>query len=370
MICSGWRRSEMIARVAVLTLLAIRTHCAMQPSLSSWALCPGPIHPRTRKLKIFGYWQQRAQNLAPEIAGLWVLGTRPRMTAEGASKSYTMLAMVAMLALFIAPAHAAPPQRIVSLNLCTDQILVDLVARERIAAVTHLAADATVSAAPEKLAGLAVTRGAAEDVLARDPDLIIAGAYTTPATVDLLRRLGRRVVVVPLPDTVAGVRALIGEIAAAVEAPVAGAELVAALDARIERVQAQAALNQQRPAALVYQVNNYVSGSGTLVDEALQIAGYRNAAAMTTKFANGKTDLESIVKAPPDVMVLATRPDAYATVVGDNLRHPALARLMQRVPSVVLPWPLWLCGTHHIATAIEQLAVARLAVLEKRPSSQ
>ena len=38
------------------------------------------------------------------------------------------------------------PSRIVSLDLCTDQLLVELVDRGRIAAVTHLAADPSLPA--------------------------------------------------------------------------------------------------------------------------------------------------------------------------------------------------------------------------------
>ena len=265
--------------------------------------------------------------------------------------------------LFALPAHAAPPQRVVSLNVCTDQILVDLVPKARIAAVTHLAADATISAAPEKFADLSASHGSAEDVLARDPDLIIASAYSTPATVDLLTRLGRRVVVVPFPENIAGVRAAIMQIAVAAEADDAGAKLIADFDARIARVRARPLPSEQRPTALVYQVNNYVAGRGTLIDEALEIAGFRNGGAALRHVASGQTSLESILAAPPDVLVLATRPDTYKTVVGDNLRHPALSRLMQHLPSLVLPWPLWLCGTQHIATAIELLSDARQALL-------
>jgi iron complex transport system substrate-binding protein len=260
----------------------------------------------------------------------------------------------------IATARAAPPQRIVSLNLCVDQILVDLVARERIAAVTHLAADASVSAAPEKFGGVLSIHGAAEEVLARDPDLVIAGVYTTPATVDLLRRLGRRVVVVPLPETIDGVRGLIGTIAEAVEAPVAGQALIVAMDARLTAARPSSAT---MPAALVYQINNYVTGRGSLLDEALNRAGFRNDGGDLATLGNGQTSLEHIVTHPPDVLILATNPGDYTTAVGDNLRHPAMAKLRQRIPSLVLPWPLWLCGTHHIATAVEQLAAARTRLL-------
>ena len=87
-------------------------------------------------------------------------------------------------------ARAAAPARIVSLNVCTDQILVDLVPRHRIAAVTHLATDPLSAAHPERAAGLPSTRGSAEEVLAKDPDLMLAGQYSTIAAVALLRRLG------------------------------------------------------------------------------------------------------------------------------------------------------------------------------------
>ena len=51
---------------------------------------------------------------------------------------------------------------------------------------------------PSRLAGLKALRGTAEEVLALAPDLVIAGEYTTGPTVDLLRRLGVDVLVVPL----------------------------------------------------------------------------------------------------------------------------------------------------------------------------
>ena len=51
----------------------------------------------------------------------------------------------------------------------------DIAERKRIAAVTHLLGDASVSPVPEKARGLNITRGGAEDVLHYDPDLVLAG---------------------------------------------------------------------------------------------------------------------------------------------------------------------------------------------------
>jgi iron complex transport system substrate-binding protein len=72
--------------------------------------------------------------------------------------------------------------------------------------------------------------------------------------------------------------------------------------------------------------------------------------------------LESLLAHPPDLLVLASHIDEYRTAVADNLRHPALRRLRERNASLELPWRHWLCGTPHIADAIERLAQARAGI--------
>lgn len=276
----------------------------------------------------------------------------------------TLIRAVAILLTLALPAHAEPPKRIVSLDLCTDQLLVDLVPRARIAAVTHLAADPSVSAIPEKARGLPITRGGAEDVLAHDPDLILAGPWGVAGTVSLLQRLGRKVVIVPLASDLDGVRTAVKTVADAVGEPEAGARAIAAFDARL--AQARQPQTPTRPSALIYQVGGSASAPGTLADAAIAAAGYRNAALAYASARSGQVPLEAIVARPPELLVLASPPTAYRTVVADNLRHPALARLTETTASVTLPWRLWLCGTPHIATAIEQLAAAH-AALKDRP---
>jgi iron complex transport system substrate-binding protein len=252
------------------------------------------------------------------------------------------------------------PSRIVSLNVCVDQILLDLVPHDRIAAVTHLARDPLTVAYPARAAGVPFTKGAAEDVLARDPDLIIASAYTTPATVSLLRRVGRRVEVVAQPQSVEGVAKLIRGMAVVVGEQARGEALIVAMSARLDRVRVATATRPGlRPSAIVYQVNNYVSASGSLIDEAMAIAGFDNGAARYAIARNGQVGLETLLTSPPDLLILASGPTTYRTAVSDNLRHPALGKLAQSVPTHVVPWPLWLCGTHHIADAVERLAAYR-----------
>lgn len=249
--------------------------------------------------------------------------------------------------------RAEPPRRIVSLNLCTDQLLVDLVPRERIAAVSFLAADRTLSAYASRLQGLRQLRGTAEEVLALAPDLVIAGEYTTGPTVDLLRRLGVKLLVVPLASDFEGMRASLRLIAEAVGEKERGEAVIAEFD---ERVRGTRSTVPGQPTAIAYQVNSLTSGPGSLLDAALEAAGYRNIARDLKLGPAGRLPLEALIASPPDLVVLANAPGDFKTVLGDNLRHPAFADLLRRRPNVHLPMPLWMCATPKIAEAVEILA--------------
>ena len=264
-------------------------------------------------------------------------------------------------ALLAVPGQAAErPRRIVSLDLCTDQLLIELAPRAAIAAVTHLAADASVSAIPERGLGIPVTRGGAEDVLRLDPDLVLAGPFGVRGTVDLLRRLGRRVVVVPQPQDLAGVRAAVEVVAEAVGEPARGAALIADFDRRLAAL-GPPNMNRQ-PAAVIYQVGGTVSGPGSLADAALAAAGFRNAATGFRLTRGGQVPLEALLADPPDLLVLSSAPAEYRTALADNLRHPAVAALRRQRASLELPWRHWLCGTPHIIEAVERLAEARAGI--------
>ncbi len=265
--------------------------------------------------------------------------------------------VMAIAALLLASSvQAAKPVRIVSLNLCTDQLLIQLVPRERIAALTTLAADRNVSAIADQVTGLPLIAGGAEEVLALDADLILASPYAATPTVDLLRRLGKRVELVPFATDFDGIRASVRQVAAAVEEPARGDALVARFDAAL----ASARTSVRRwPEALVYQVNGLVSGTGSLADAALRAAGLTNQARRHGTAVGARVALESIVALPPDLVVLAQGTTTYRTVVSDNLRHPALARVMADKAGVELPMPLWLCGSPRTADAVGILAAAR-----------
>lgn len=266
------------------------------------------------------------------------------------------LACVAALPSFAAEPH----RRIVSLNLCTDQILVDLVPRERIAGLSFLAADPSVSAVSGRVAGIPTLRGEAEEVLATGADLVVSAASSTPATLALLRRLGKTVVVTPLASSFDDIRSAIRVLADAVGEPERGAALIADFDRRLAALRPR---DTARPTAIALQVGSLVSSGGSLVDEAMRWVGLANDAERRTLGRAGRLPLEALIAAPPDLVVLANDPGEFRTAAADNLRHPALKALLARKPHISLPLPTWLCGSPSVLTAVERLATARGEIL-------
>src|SRR5690606_12598919 len=90
-------------------------------------------------------------------------------------------------------AGEASPRRVVSMNLCTDQMAMLVAAPGQLFSVSHLAADPTSSVLASQAAHYAVNHGQAEEIFLMQPDLVLAGTYTDKATVDLLKSLGIQV---------------------------------------------------------------------------------------------------------------------------------------------------------------------------------
>ena len=82
---------------------------------------------------------------------------------------------------------AAKPVHVMSMNQCTDQLVLALLPPERIASVTWLSRDPDGSLMFREAARVDINHGMSEEVLRQKPDLVIAGAFTTPATRGLLK---------------------------------------------------------------------------------------------------------------------------------------------------------------------------------------
>jgi len=241
-------------------------------------------------------------------------------------------------ALNLLPARAA--ERVVSLNLCTDQMLV-LLAPEKVAALTPLARDPALSFVAREAARLPTVRASAEAVLRLQPDLVLAEPYGAQTTLALLREEGLRVLTVPEPRDFAAIRAETRELAAALGVSQRGNALIRAMDAEL------AALPHPRESrsALVWEPRGFTAGPGTLMDAVLRAAGLINAS------GGRRTGLEALLRHPPDLLVVSAAPE-YPSLASEMLDHPAIADIPRRA----IPPALMLCAGPFTADAAALLA--------------
>jgi len=255
---------------------------------------------------------------------------------------------------------AAPPQRIVSINICGDLLALSLAPRAHIASVTFLAADPIMSPIAHRAAGVTQNYGRAEEVLALNPDLVLAGRYTARATVNLLKRLGYEVLEFDIAESLDDARAQIRRAAAAMGVPAAGEEMIATLEGRIEI--ATAGQGASRPLAVVYGPNGFTLGPRSLSGSLVEIAGFDNLAEQAGIIRVGQLPLEQLLLAKPDVLLVETESLHAPSMATQILSHPALRDLRDRITVVEIPRPLWSCPGPWMADAMDHLAAARSAV--------
>lgn len=258
-----------------------------------------------------------------------------------------------------AAAHAAVPQRIASLNLCTDQLVLMLVPRARIASVTDWAVRPESSYMAAAAQGIPTNHGLAETALAQNPDLILAGEYTDTTMLNLLRQLGYRVEVVKVPRNFDDARAYILRVGDLVGESAAAQKLLAAMDARLQRIDAE--VKQRSPLlAAAYAPNGLTVGRGAVLAQIIERAGWRNLGSELQISGYGQLSLEQLLIAQPQLLVLdVTAESSAGSIAHRYLTHPALESVMQHARIVTMPPSLSECVGPMTVDAIDLLVTQR-----------
>jgi iron complex transport system substrate-binding protein len=248
------------------------------------------------------------------------------------------------------------PRRIVSLNMCVDELVLRLAEPQNIASVTWLSRDPRNSNVAELAARIPVNHGLAEEIIPLKPDLVIAGIYTARTAVAMLRRTGVPLSEVGVPTNLDDVRRQIRDVARLVGEPERGESVVGAMDQGLASLPPPS--RAKRPRAVVLNPNGVTVGKGTLVDEIMTRAGLTNVAAELAIDNYGQIPLETVVSSAVDVLILSAGRDGPPALATEILRHPVLSALSDRTRLVVLPGRLWNCGGPAVVEAIERLMQA------------
>lgn len=227
-----------------------------------------------------------------------------------------------------------------------------LAAPGQLISISQISHDRNVSVMWDEAQSYPINYGQGEEVFRLSPDLVLAGTFSSPYTVGLLRRLGVEVAQLPIvnsldaiPDNIRHMGRLLGHEAKA-EAVVAQFEAdLAALHLPRDRA----------PRAALHYANNYTSGENSLAHEILTAAGFSNIAAEAGLIGGGTLAMERLVMLMPDLLI-SGQPYPGASRSEEVLRHPAMDALRDTHAGHALADAEWVCGTPAVLRAIARLA--------------
>jgi iron complex transport system substrate-binding protein len=251
-------------------------------------------------------------------------------------------AALAVAAGTVTGAAADSLPKVASINLCADQHLLSLADPEQILTVSWLAADPEESLLAEEAKRHTLNFGTAEELLKFAPDVVLAGAYTSPYTRTMLRRLGVRVVELEPEASIRDIELNVRLVAATIGQAERGERLVTELRAAVRAIEANRPAH--RMAAVIVRPGGFTVGADSLANELLTLAGFANVAADRGLDRWGSLSMEALLRSAPELIVLTGYRSTQPSLANAVLEHPALRALGATRRTVTIHTALWACG--------------------------
>lgn len=245
--------------------------------------------------------------------------------------------LLIVLLVFASPAKALP-KRIVSVNLCTDGLLLTLAPKQHIAAVSRYASDNNRSPFTELAKEVPAVSVQAEAVLALKPDLVIAGKYGARETIKQLQRLGIPVEKFAPVQNFAELEQQIARLGNLIGEPERAQDLIA----QIRQLDNSMPPVSSKIRGVIYFGSGVSPGSNTMEGRVLELAGIENITATPLRKGIVHLPLEEFIVAKPDVLVLTDYHQNTPSRAQRFQHHPVFRRMQQS--TVVLPANLLTCG--------------------------
>jgi iron complex transport system substrate-binding protein len=272
-------------------------------------------------------------------------------------KRRSLLAVLFVTALAGNTAVAAPPPaRVASLNLAADEVLVEILPPDRLAAVTSIADERGTSNIVGRVPASVprFPKADLERLVALHPDLVVVSEYTDPDFLALVERSGLRYHRMEGLRSLAGFRQAILDLGDAVGARGRAEALVARYDAVLGDL-GRRLRGVARPRVL-YWASGMTAGADTAIGALIESAGARNVGAEIGVSGVGPVGAERAFVADPDVVLIGVWPGAREALT----QHPLLQRLraVREGRIVEMPTELLVTLSQHAADASWRLAWA------------
>jgi len=219
---------------------------------------------------------------------------------------------------------SAPPQRIVSQTLGTDEILLAICPPHKIAAISSLALDERYSNIVEQARSMTVASNV-EQILKLQPDLILVASYNRAETVELLQATGAPVFRLANFRSLENIKNNIRTIGLAIGEEHRAELLVAQIEGELRAILTRIPKRNPPLTVMSYSLGNYTAGAHTTFDDLVKWVGAVNVAAQHGIEEHAKISDEQILAWQPEVIVTHAAPHEFAKARKQLLDNPAIA---------------------------------------------
>ena len=263
--------------------------------------------------------------------------------------SHFLASLLAAACLF-----AAPPRRVVSQTVGTDELLLALAEPGQIAALSHLARDSSFSPVAKAASAFpALKDSEAESVLRFRPDLVLVASYTRAETLVLLKKAKVPVLLIDRYESLEDTRRNIRTLGETLGRTQAARDLLARMDTRVASLRRR--LEGVRPVrVLAASMQPYTAGADTTFQDLCDHAGAVNVAAEAGLKGHQPTPSEAVLGWKPEVLVAGGEDPARLAAILPY-KHLQAARAGR---IVLLPGALMSATGQHRLDAYEALARA------------
>jgi len=254
----------------------------------------------------------------------------------------------------------APPRRIVSQTLGTDEILFDICPHDRIVGVSTTAVEPAYSYVVDEVRKLKLPAITTVEIAVKlKPDLVFVASYSQAELIDILRSTGAPVFRFANFDRIDDVKTNVRIVGRATGEDAAADALVADMDRRLAAVAARVPAGP-RPHVMTYATDGYTAGANTLFDDVIRAAGGTNASAEHGADGFLRISAEQLLKWDPDWIVTGAKPGEERRARDRMLANPVVAatRAARLGHVIAMDTRQFLTVSHHVVDAVETLATA------------
>lgn len=246
------------------------------------------------------------------------------------------------------------PQRVASINLSADEVLVDILPPARLVGVTRFADDAEDSNVAGRVPATAFRFAKAdlERLVALRADLVVVSEYTDADFLTLLERTGVRHHRMRGLGSLAGIRAALLALGDAVGESAGAKRLAAEYDRKLQAL-ARALADARRPRVL-YWSQGVTAGAGTTLTALIEAAGGTSVGRELGLEGIVPLGAERAFVSDPDFVLLGNWPGAAESLRDEPLLGHLRAVREGRV--LTLPNKLLVAVSHYTADAAWALA--------------